>query len=128
MGNVGYKFEQNDSLKNSLLSVLNSKAWYQLLLMQFSEAEITVKKGLSINPNDKYLLSNLPHTLLLQGNRFEEAKIEYMRMSAMDFDKKDLKNFREAFLEDFRDFELYKCIPSNLKNDVEMIKKMLKGK
>lgn len=101
--------------KSDLARVLGNWAFLKDLMGQFEEAEQLSKEGISIDPTQLFIFTNLASSLLLQG-RFDEAEAVYCKY------KEEKKN---SFLNDFKRFEAEGIIPEERKADVERIKKML---
>lgn len=91
------------SSRQQLPGKYNSLAWELLFLKEGKEAEQWIKKGLAIDPENKYLIGNMPHALLLQGN--EQARSEYSSLAEKYFGALDYKTYKDAFLGDFRQFK-----------------------
>jgi lipoprotein NlpI len=104
---------------------MNSLGWYQLLNTEFKKAEETINEAIQLQPDYKYLYTNLPPALLFQG-KIEEAKAQYIKWKDQPFDPgQGLPTFKEAFLDDFKTFEQADIIPDHLLPEVEAIKKLL---
>ena len=81
----------------------------------YALAEQYAREGLAVDSTQNDICTNLAPALLFQGKTTEAEQI-YLQY------KSELK---DAFLDDFRQFEEAGAIPEERKKDVERIKKML---
>jgi tetratricopeptide (TPR) repeat protein len=86
---------------STLSSAYGSGAWYALMAKEFKQAEDFAQKGLSKDPTQTWIFSNLAPALLLQ-NRWEEAKKIYVEKQNLP---RGDKTMREVFLADLADLE-----------------------
>ncbi len=86
----------NKDLQNLIASEYGSLAWYQLFDQQFTAAEEAARKGLSIDPTEEWISTNLALSLLYQG-KWEAAKAIYLPFK--DQPQGD-GTYKEVFLED----------------------------
>jgi hypothetical protein len=112
-------------IKKDLANNLNSIAWDQLLEGKFAEAEATLRRGIALDSANLYLPSNLPLSLLLQG-KYEAAEKEYRRLKDKPFRLLGLSFFKDAFLQDLKEFKFKGRIPKERQPDVEKIKQLLR--
>ncbi|WP_430412144.1 hypothetical protein [Kordia sp.] len=118
------KGKKNYSLQN-IENIRYNTIVYAILSSQFKEAEQILKEALALNINYQYLHRNLPVTILMQGNRFEEAKQLYLKWKNKPYQDAFFKTYKGAFLSDFVTFEKTGIIPDAVKQDVEKIKALL---
>tara|TARA_R110002020_G_scaffold315150_1_gene530321 strand:- start:3162 stop:5489 length:2328 start_codon:yes stop_codon:yes gene_type:complete len=116
--------EEEQSSKEVLVQAINSNAWYALLSGKFNKAELLIRKGISLDITYKYLYTNLPPSLLLQG-KTEDAIAEYLKWADRTFGEQDLATYKDAFLADFLEFETAGIIPEERKADVEKVRELL---
>ena len=101
--------------KKDLNMAMVNQAFYSNLLGKFSEGERYSLEAIKMDTINHTAYTNLAASLLFQGYT-KEAKIIYVRYKS---------EFKEAFLNDFAEFERLKVIPKECEADVEKIKKML---
>lgn len=84
----------------------NSIGFYQLFLPDGTGAEASIRRGLTFDPDNHYLISNLPPALLLQG-KLEAAEAQYRQWKGQRFGiyPNNNQDFRKVFLEDLKDLE-----------------------
>ena len=84
----------------------NSIGFYQLFIPDAAGAEASIRRGLTFDPDDHYLISNLPPALLLQG-KLEEAEAQYRQWKDQRFGiyPNNDQDFRKVFLDDLKDLE-----------------------
>lgn len=87
----------DDNLKARLAGALQSRAWIALLSGRTADAEAASREAVGLAPTDLWILSNLAHTLMLEG-RFAEAQPLYRRI----LDSKD-EQLLAAVRQDFLD-------------------------
>ncbi len=88
-------------LDSTLSSAYSNGAWYALMSKEFKQAEEFAQKGLSKDPSQYWIFSNLAPALLLQ-NRWEQAKKIYEEKQNLP---RGDKTMREVFLGDLTDLE-----------------------
>jgi tetratricopeptide (TPR) repeat protein len=101
-----------------LTSAYGRGAWYALMAKEFKQAEDFAQKGLSKDPTQTWIFSNLAPALLLQ-NRWEEAKKIYVEKQNLP---RGDKTMREVFLGDLEDLEKEGITHS----DFEKVRSLLK--
>lgn len=101
--------------KKDLNMAMVNQSFYSNLLGKFSEGERYSLEAIKVDTINHMAYTNLAASLLFQGNTKEAEKI-YVRYKS---------EFKEAFLNDFAEFERLKVIPKECVDDVERIKKML---
>ncbi|MEM6967018.1 MAG: hypothetical protein AAF573_19810 [Bacteroidota bacterium] len=105
---------------------LNSRAWYGFFLKKFPAVESDIREGMALATKNKYLATNLPPALLLQG-KYKEALVAYRKYKDLPFGVQGLPTYKEAFLDDLNAFEKAGIIPPQLEEDVNSIRRMLQG-
>lgn len=109
---------------DTLVSVYcNNLAWNLLVSGTATEAEQVARHGIALNPANRYLITNLPHTLLLQG-KTAEAISEYLKWADKPYNEYRFNTYRDAFLADFEEFEAAGLVIPGL----EEVKKTLETK
>lgn len=106
---------------------LNSRAWYGFFLKEFKGVESDIREAMAFGIDNKYLATNLPPALLLQG-KYEEAVAEYRKYKDLPFGEQGIATYGDAFLDDLKAFEAAGIIPKKIMKDVERIRDILKGK
>ena len=101
--------------KKELNMAMVNQSFYSNLLGKFSEGERYSLEAIKVDTINHTAYTNLAASLLFQGNTKEAEKI-YVRYKS---------EFKEAFLNDFAEFERLNVIPKECVGDVERIKKML---
>ena len=94
---------------------LGNQSFHCIFLGYFAKAEKYAREGLKIDSSQTFIYSNLAASLLLQG-KYAEAEEIY---------RKYKPKLKEAFLEDFKNFEEAGIIPNERRKDVEKIKALL---
>ena len=92
----------NQDLKSYLAQYYGSLSWYQLFTQDFPAVESAARKGLSLNPTQLWINTNLAHSLLFQG-RFEEARNIYLQFKGRAYDEEN--SWEEIFLQDLNELE-----------------------
>lgn len=107
---------------SAIASHYNSLAWYSLLTNKAGRAYEYLMTSKKHNPKSVYPDSNIPHYYLFTG-QIATAKTEYLRRKNLPFlpNDKALKTFKDAFLQDFKDFEDEKLYP----NEIAEMKRLL---
>ena len=103
---------------------LNSKAWYGFFLGHFAQNEQDIREAMSLGTENKYLATNLPPALLLQGKK-TEALAEYQKWKDLPFGEQGLATYRNAYLDDLKAFEAAGIIPAERQADVEEVRALL---
>ena len=98
-----------------LPTILLSLSFSEIIHKDYALAEQYAREGLAVDSTQNDICTNLAPALLFQGKTTEAEQI-YLQY------KSELK---DAFLDDFRQFEEAGAIPEERKKDVERIKKML---
>jgi Leucine-rich repeat (LRR) protein len=125
-GEAQLKSNPNDTaFQKELADTYNSLGWYQLLTGQFSEAEASIRRGLTLDATNAYLPTNLAPALLLQG-KTTTAIQEYTKWKGMPYDKNGFPFYRDAFLSDLNALESAGVIPEARKADVEAVRALLR--
>ncbi|MFN0216669.1 MAG: tetratricopeptide repeat protein [Saprospiraceae bacterium] len=70
----------------------------------WTSIEADVREGMALDPENKYLPSNLAPALLFQGKK-DAALAEYKKWMDKPFGVQDYPTYREAFLDDLNTFE-----------------------
>ncbi|MBC7778333.1 MAG: hypothetical protein H7246_23075, partial [Phycisphaerae bacterium] len=72
---------------------------------KFEDAGVAIVRGLEIDSTYLYLSTNLPHTILFQGN-LEKARDIYRANADREFVQFDpsFRTLRDAYLDDFKTF------------------------
>jgi Tfp pilus assembly protein PilF len=69
------RFDSDKSYRASLAEAYGNQAWYALFLKKFAAAEAAGLKGLSIDPSQIFIKTNLGHALLFQDKYDEALKV-----------------------------------------------------
>lgn len=121
-------YHQQDSTYNTeLANALNNRAWYGFFLQEFTAIESDVREAITLGTDNKYLYTNLPPALLLQG-KYEEALALYQAWMDKPFGEQELPDYRAAFLDDLNIFEKAGIIPIQQMEHVEAIRGILERK
>lgn len=124
--------------KPALANALNSRAWLGFFLAPrsvgvtsghpntWSAIEADVREGMALDPDNKFLPSNLAPALLFQGKK-DTAMAEYKKWMDKPFNE-DYPTYREAFLDDLNTFEKAGIIPEARRGDVAAVRKLLATK
>ncbi|MFN0175358.1 MAG: tetratricopeptide repeat protein [Saprospiraceae bacterium] len=110
----------------ALAEALNNRAWVGFFLKKFEEVESDVREGMALDPDNKYLPSNLAPALLFQGKK-DAALAEYKKWMDKPFNEDD-PTYREVFLDDLKTFEKAGIIPAARMKDVAAVRKLLLDK
>ncbi len=109
----------------SVSQSLNSAAWYGMLSGYFEEADQLINEALALEVENKFLHTNLPVAILLQGGRFKEAKKLYRTWKDKPFNEQGFATYKEVFLDDLKTFQEHGIIPEEVAKDVQKIKSLL---
>ncbi|MBK8921692.1 MAG: hypothetical protein IPM81_09285 [Saprospirales bacterium] len=71
-------------------------AWRQLYIPDVQNAEQSYRRGLQLDPNNKYLPILPPNFLLLNG-RLQEAETEFRKWADLPFNQSGMSTYRVAF-------------------------------
>ena len=109
--------------REAIATVYGSLSWYQLETRQFQSAINTARKGIDMNPEKKWIHTNLALGYVLTG-QFSKARPIYMRLKDEPYDGDDYeeRTFRQVFLEDINVLESNGINSPDFKN----LKKLLK--
>lgn len=118
------KLETEGTSTEVLVQAINSRAWYGLLSGKFAEAEALLHKGIALDSSYKYLHTNMPPALLLQG-KIEEAMVLFRKWKDVEYGGDDYATYREVFLADLLEFEKAGVIPEERETDVERVRALL---
>jgi tetratricopeptide (TPR) repeat protein len=91
----------NKELANLMTKKYGSLAWYQLFVQQFAEAEQSARMGLTKDPNEEWINTNLALALLYQS-KWEAAKQIYESLKDKPYGD---STYRATFLEDLAALE-----------------------
>ena len=95
--------------------VLGCMSYMYILKREFVKAELCACDGIKVDSTQTFIYSNLASSLLMQGKYGEAEKLYLLYKNEL----------RDAFLDDFRDFEEIGIIPEEYREDVEKIKRIL---
>lgn len=98
-----------------LPTILLSLSFAELMHKDYALAEQYAREGLAVDSTQHYICTNLAAALLFQGKTTEAEQIYRQYKSEL----------KDAFLDDFRQFEEADVIPEEHKEYVERIKQML---
>ena len=87
-------------IRSYLARSYGNLSWLQLCTHKFNSAEESARKGLDIDPNQKWIITNLAASLLFQG-KFKSAKTVYIEWKDQLYDEH--KEFKIVFLQDIED-------------------------
>ena len=107
--------KNQDAFGSDFAATLSNQSFNCIFIQKFEESEQNAREALSIDSTQHWIYSNLAASLLFQG-KYDEAEAIYRHF------KNELK---DAFLQDFNDFETAGIIPKERKADVGRIRKML---
>ena len=119
--------KKDNNYQSDFAQALNSRAWYGFFLKKFKAVESDIREGIALGTDNKYLATNLPPALLLQG-KYDEALVEYQKYKDRSFGEQDIVTYQDAFLDDLKAFEAAGIIPPERMEDVQRIRDMLNGK
>ena len=121
-------YSQKDSdYQTDFVQALNSRAWYGFFLKKFKAVESDIREGMALDTNNKYLFTNLPPALLLQG-KYDEALVEYQKYKDVSYGDQNLATYKDAFLDDLNAFEATGIIPPERMEGVKKIRDILNRK
>ncbi len=106
---------------NQIAPICGSISYYYLLLSEFSKSKEYAEKGLSFDPSQKWINTNLITALLFLGE-YEKAEQITKEIMNEEWNGKKLKEF---ILEDFAEFEQAGIIPENAQSNVNKLKELL---
>jgi WD40 repeat protein len=116
---------KNQTLEKTLAKTYNSLGWYRLLTRDFEGAEKAIRRGEELDPDLRFLYTNLAPALLFQGE-FERGKAMYMEYMDKPYDaSRNLPFYRDVFLKDIAVFEREEIIPDSAKPALEEIRTTL---
>lgn len=119
-----------DNLENRKLAAVyyNAIAWNNLTVRRnFREAERLLKQALKMDKDYRRIYTNLPAVQLFLGNT-RQAKALYGEYKDREFEPPATPRFREAFLEDIREFDKRGLINTpELEREVEEIRELLEN-
>ncbi len=101
----------------AVAQLLGNLSFYAILRKDYSQSEQYAREGLAIDSAQHWIATNLASALLFQG-KYKEAETIY---------RKYKDELHEYFLNDLNQFEEDDVIPKEREEDVEKIKRMLKG-
>lgn len=92
--------------RESISQVYGNLAWYQLQTKAFKDALDSSKSGLRINPEKKWINSNLALAYVLTG-QFDRARPIYLGLKneRYDAEERDNRKFRDVFLQDINELQ-----------------------
>ncbi len=91
-------FQRDTSYRSDLAESYANKAWSALFLKKFADSEQACYKGLTIDPNKRFINAIMGHSLLFQGN-LEAAMRVYLEY-ARDARQYKNKSNRSSIIED----------------------------
>jgi tetratricopeptide (TPR) repeat protein len=94
-----YRGNRKDS--TNLATEYGSLTWYLLFAKQFPAAELSAKRGISLDASQEWVSANLATALLYQG-KWDAAKTLYLSLKDKVFGK---VTFKETFLSDLDELE-----------------------
>jgi len=116
---------EDESLKKTLAKTYNSLGWYRLLTRDFEGAEKAIRRGEELDPELRFLYTNLAPALLFQGD-LDAGKAVYMEYMNKPYDaSRNLPFYRDVFLKDIAVFEREEIIPDSAKPALEEIRATL---
>ena len=95
--------------------VLGCMPYMYILKREFVKAELCACDGIEVDSTQTFIYSNLASSLLMQGKHGEAEKLYLLYKNEL----------RDAYLDDFREFEENGIIPDEYREDVEKIKRIL---
>jgi WD40 repeat protein len=100
------RLDTSAALRAQVVQEYNDLSYYQLFLPDGAAAAASIRRGLELDVEqaNKYLRKNLAPALLLQG-KLAEAEAEYREWAPRAYGMNDLATYRDAFLDDLRQFE-----------------------
>jgi len=116
---------EDQPLKKTLAKTYNSLGWYRLLNQDFEGAEKAIRRGEELDPELRFLYTNLAPALLFQGE-LEQGKAVYMEYMDKPYDaSRNLPYYRDVFLKDIAVFERENIIPESANAALKEIKNTL---
>ena len=112
---------KNNFRPTNLAPSYNELAWNQLKTRQFAAAERSLRRGIELDASRLVFYTNLPPALLFQG-KTEEAIALYMEWKDKPYGD---RKFKDAFLQDFDEFDNYDAIPEESEAAVLKVKDIL---
>ena len=110
------KYElDHDSYQQYYGGLLGNQSFAYIFQKKFHEAELLAREGIKVDPSQHFIYANLALSLLLQG-KYEEAKNIYTEFKS---------ELRTSFLDDLKQVEDAKIIPSKYQKDIIWIKELL---
>ena len=93
---------KNPRIRTYLAQSLGTLSWYFLFIKDFESAELSARRGLFLDSQENWIVTNIASSLLFQG-RYKEAEKIYLQFKEKAFDEK--KSWSEVFLADLEELE-----------------------
>ncbi len=95
----------NQKIKTDLSSAYGNLSWYLLFDKQFDSAIIYAKEGIKLDKTQTWILTNLAHGYLLNGNYHKARKIYLEYKDKPYIENKNYKTFGEVFISDINELK-----------------------
>jgi tetratricopeptide (TPR) repeat protein len=111
--------EYFENYSSDLAGKYGNLSYFYLFSKEYSLAEQSAQKALSIDSTKTWVKTNLAPALLFQG-KVQEAETLYNELAQTVY--RDNVTYAATILEDFEQLEKAKVIPQNMEKDIERIK------
>jgi len=125
-------FEDTRPNREALSAYYNSLGWRSMFAGDFAKSEKAIRRGIKVYKDNLFLYSNLPHTLLFQG-QIEGAREIYLKYESKDYQpERKRPYYRDVYLADFASFRKHflqnpnKPFTQKMMDDMAEIEKLLK--
>ncbi|MEO6037527.1 MAG: hypothetical protein ABIQ93_03870, partial [Saprospiraceae bacterium] len=98
------KLDTSAAVRADASTEYNSVGYFQLFIPDGKAAEESLRRALELNPENKYIATNLAPALLLQG-KYAAAEAEYKKWAPLPFNESGLATYRDGFLDDMKTME-----------------------
>jgi tetratricopeptide (TPR) repeat protein len=120
IGETAYEqHPDNPRIRHFLAQNLGMLSWYYLFAEQYADAEAAAKRGLTIDPAQSWMTTNLVTALVFQGE-YSEAEPIYLKLKDQPFDEN--RTWAVVCLEDLATLEAAGITHP----DVELVRQLLK--
>jgi tetratricopeptide (TPR) repeat protein len=116
------QLDTSTELRISVSNNYNSLGYYLLFQSKGEDAEAALKRAHEINPENKYIPTNVPYALLAQGKE-KVAKEYFQEWADKPYGLNGHKDYRAVFLSDLKRFEEAKVTGINFDKVREWLKK-----
>lgn len=116
-------YKPNENLNTLIAQLYGNLGFYYSFIKQFDKAEAASLKGLELDKNQDWIITNLVTALLFQ-DKYTEAMAIYKKYALLKPQNRD-QYFKDIFIEDLNAFENAKVIPQQVLKKAKAIKKYL---